>query len=121
MIALAEQTEAEFTSNVLRKVGLLFADPHSDLAAAQAAFAEGDSISALGAATRAVEAWDGAQNRGLRRLALAAAILCGLLFAGWWLLQRGGGAKPEGPRGGDARHDLGQKKESGGWRNWENS
>lgn len=121
MIALAERTEAEFTSNVLRKVGLLLEDPNGYLAAAQAAFAEGDSISALGAASRAVEAWDGAQNRGLQRLALAAAILCGLSFAGWWLLQRGGGAKPDGPRGGDARHSLGQKKESGGWRNWENS
>ena len=121
MIELAERTQAAYTSNLMRRVGLLLEDPDADLEAAQGAFAEGDSVSALGSAGSAIEAWNGAQARGLQRLAVGAAILCGLLFGGWWLLQRSSAAKPEGPSGGGG-HYLGKDEgRGGGWRDWENT
>ena len=66
----------------------MFENPDADLAAAEAAYAEHDFGVALASARLAIDGWDDAQERGLQRLAIGAAIISALTFSVWWLVRR---------------------------------
>ncbi|MFL5779153.1 MAG: hypothetical protein ACJ761_09445 [Chloroflexota bacterium] len=76
----------------LQRLGLLGLDPDSDLTASAAAFGAGDLAASAAAADRARAAWTSAESIGRDRafglLALAGAVLMGLLVAGSWLRGR---------------------------------
>jgi Flp pilus assembly protein TadD len=91
-LAAARRAESESTGGT-RALGLLGADPKADLAAAQKAFASGDTADATSLATRAKSAWDRANGTGQARIFGALAVLAGLIlllvvFAWTWVNRR---------------------------------
>jgi hypothetical protein len=87
-IALAKETQANYDPSFFGKVGLLWMDPESDLAKADAAYEAGEYTEALKLSRSAYDAWGDATNRGLMRLAILCAVMCGVSIGGWWLIKR---------------------------------
>ncbi len=83
MIGRAKAKQASFDASLLEKVGLLWKNPDADLAAAEAALAEGDGTRALHLSKSAYDTWTGAKSAGIFRLGALMAINC-LFFAGVW-------------------------------------
>ncbi len=88
MLEVAGREQERFDNNFVERIGLLWHDPETSLAEAHEAFDEGDHASALRRAQSAYESWNGAQGRGLQRLALLAGLMAVLVFGAWALLQR---------------------------------
>jgi tetratricopeptide (TPR) repeat protein len=78
-LAAARRAESESMGGT-RALGLLGADPEAELAAAQKAFASGDTARATSLANSAKSAWDRANGTGQARIFGAVAILAGLLL-----------------------------------------
>jgi hypothetical protein len=122
MVAIAEATQEDFSGNFFRTIGLVFEDPDGDLEAAQAALEAGETDAALEYSRSAYDAWNGAQKRGLQRLAILAAVMCGLTFGAWWLLRRIDGRNDPGTRVRGLGHYLeGPSERARSWKDWENS
>lgn len=119
MLDLARHERDTFTPTLFTRVGMLFHDPDADLAAAEAALAAGDTATALAKSRAAYEAWDGAQSRGFRILALAAGVMATLTAVVWWLLARLDQSIGSRERAPAAGHYL-QEPDRSSWRDWEN-
>ena len=120
MIEIAKEKQREYSPDFFGRIGLFFADPDADLKAAEEAAAAGDGQKALKLARGAYETWDGASGRGIQRLAIVAAVMCGLTFAVYWLLHRLSGPAAARPLGkGHFLEDAADRKSS--WQDWENN
>jgi len=119
MLNLAREKQATFKAGFLGRIGMLFTDPAGDLAKAEAANAAGDGTTALKLSRSAYDTWDGANRRGIQRLALLTGLMCGLSFLVWWLLQR----MQRGPapkRLGEGHFiDVADERRAS-WKDWEN-
>ncbi len=71
--------ERQSDPDLLVRIGMLGADPDADLAAARAAFENGDLGATLTSASAAFTAWNGAWQEGRRRALLAIAALATVL------------------------------------------
>jgi hypothetical protein len=122
MVAIAEKVQEDFGGSFFKSVGLMFEDPDADLEAAKASLAAGDNEAALEQARKAYDAWNGAQRRGLQRLAILAGVMCALTFGAWWLLRRidsSGRVRTRAAGAGHYLEPVEDRKRS--WRDWENS
>lgn len=123
MIIVAEATQERYSENFLKRIGLLFEDPAADLEAARQAAAAGESSEAVALASSAYEAWDGAQARGLQRLAIVAGLLSAVTFGSWYLLGRVDRGRKEEvtvARVRDAVPGAPAAAPRSNWRDWEN-
>jgi hypothetical protein len=122
MIAVAREKQASFKEDFFSRIGLMFKDPSGDLAKAQVAFDNGDAETALKLSRSAYDSWNGAKSSGIKRLAVLAALMCGLSFGVYWLLKRlDRGRKAPPLWSGASGHVLAPPEDRrGGWRNWEN-
>ncbi len=123
LIAAAHEKKDAFSPNYLETIGMLFENPEKDLADAEAALAAGEPEVALKKSKAAYDTWQGAQSRGLMRLAIVAGLMAAMSGGAFWLLKR-----IDGPRTGTAPargsvsgHNLGTSDERGTWRDWENT
>ncbi|MCK9518379.1 MAG: hypothetical protein M0R74_05030 [Dehalococcoidia bacterium] len=118
MIAIAKQKQAEFRPSFLSRIGLFFADPDGDLAAAESALAEGDHAAALRLSRSAYDDWSGAKRRGLMRLAMLMGGMCLVTVGTWYVLRR---LDPDQavnrPLG--TGHVIEERRSS--WADWDNS
>lgn len=120
MIQIAKDKQEHFSPNFFGRIGMMFTNPDDQLAKAEAAQAAGDGGTALKLAKSAYSTWDSATERGIQRLAIMAALMCGLTFAVWYLLRRLEGpvvVKSSGP--GHVLEVDPERRSS--WRDWENS
>ncbi len=117
LIELAKQKQASFSPSFLSRVGLLFMDPAGDLAAAEKAYAAGDSKTALALSRSAYDGWNDAGSRGLQRLAVLAGVMCALSVGIWYLLRRLQ-RPPNEPGGGQQGHFIEPARFN--WHDWEN-
>jgi hypothetical protein len=94
------------------------ADPEGDLSAAEAAYGQGDYAKALKLSRSAYDTWEGADDRGLMRLAIAAGLMCALSTGVWWGLRRLEPKKraPVASPGHSLGDDHGPR-----WKDWENN
>ncbi|MFN0094124.1 MAG: hypothetical protein ACKVVT_05020 [Dehalococcoidia bacterium] len=88
MLALAKKTEQEFEPSFFKKIGLMWTDPAGDVAAAEAAFEAGEYGKSLQLSEAAYNTWTDAQGRGLWRLAVLSAGMCGITVGAWYLVKR---------------------------------
>jgi hypothetical protein len=125
MIAIAEAEKALYKENFLKRMGMLFEDPDADLAAAHEAAAAGESAEAVRLARQAFETWNGAQARGLQRLALIAGAMSALTFGSWFLLRRvdfgRGEEKVSAMRARKVAEGATPPPPKRSWRDWENN
>lgn len=119
MVDLARKERDDFSPNLFTRVGLLFQNPEADLLDAEAALEAGDSATALSKSRAAYEAWDGAQARGFKLLALAAGIMATLSAVIWWLLMRLDRTIGREQRPSAAGHYLSEPDRTS-WRDWGN-
>jgi hypothetical protein len=120
MIDLAKEKQSTFKAGFLGRVGMFFTDPDGDLAKAEAAYAAGDGATALQLSRSAYDAWDGANRRGIQRLAILAGVMAGLSFLVWYLLQRMERV-PAPKRLGEGHFIDVSDDRRGSWRDWENT
>ncbi len=121
MIAAAEQER--FSDSFFERIGLIGHAPDERLDQARQAFRAGEHAEALRLARSAFDSWNGAQSRGLQRLAALAAIMSGLAFGAWWLLTRLDRAPEEvqkAQEGHYLEHDP-NKPRRRSWRDYENT
>ena len=121
MIQIAREKQEAFSPNFFGRIGMFWADPDGDLAAAEQALKDGDGNKALELSQAAYESWDGATQRGIQRLAMAAGVMCALTFAVWFILRRldGPSAPAKKPGQGHYLEESAERRSS--WRDWENS
>lgn len=118
LIARAHDLQSRFQPTWLEKIGMAFSDPKGDLAKAEAAYGNGQYEAALDDARGAINAWEGAETRGMQRLAFIFGLTGLAAFFVWWLLRRLDPAPPLPARG----HVLAPPEErKAGWRDWENT
>ena len=123
MIELAERTRADRSPGFLETIGMVLKDPEADLAAARAAYAEGDGARALGLSQAAYEAWSGSNTRGLQLLAMLAGVMCVVSVGVWLMLRRidsGAQREAEAARGGRTGHVIEASESKSRWKDWEN-
>lgn len=125
MIAIAEAEKGLYSENFLKRIGMLFEDPEGDLEAAHAAAEAGQAGEAVRLARQAFESWNGAQARGLQRLAMLAGLMSAITFGSWFLLKRidfGGGdgeiSATTARRAVDGEPTVPSRRT---WRDWENT
>jgi len=117
-IALAKATGTGYKPSFFGRIGLYMANPEGDLRAAEDAYGQGDYAKALKLSRSAYDTWDGADDRGLMRLAIAAGLMCALSTGVWWGLRRLD-PKNAGSVAG-AGHSLGDDH-GPRWKDWENN
>jgi hypothetical protein len=122
MLTIARNERASYRPTFLGRIGLLFANPDGDLAKAEKAYSSGDPTSALTLARSAYDGWNGASSRGLSRLGILAAVMCGLSVGVWWLLRRID-RPAAASRATSAQGHVLDSPESrrGSWKDWENT
>ena len=120
MIEVAKGKQAAFKPSFFTRIGMYWTDPAADLARAEAAYAADDPATALKLASNAYDGWNGAQQRGVARLAIVMGAMCGLTVGAWWLMKK---LDPTGRGGSPARMGHYIEKSDGGsrWRDWENT
>ncbi|MGE5595353.1 MAG: hypothetical protein ACM3S1_04885 [Hyphomicrobiales bacterium] len=118
MLELAREKQASYKPSFFGRIGLFFTDPEGDLAKAEQAYANGDPEAALKLSGSAYDAWDGANERGLMRLAILAGAMCGLTVGVWYLLRRLDPDRVSRPAG--TGHVLTEESRAS-WRDWENT
>ena len=120
MIAIAKERQETFSVSIFARVGLLFVDPDADLAAAEAALAEGDTATALQKAQAALDGWGSASGNGLKLLAMATAVVGALCVGGWWGLHTLGQRREPDPTYRETDGHFLEKADShANWRDWE--
>ncbi len=123
IIALARETQAAFKPSFLEKIGLFFADPAADLAAAEKAYAAGDFEPALKKSLAAQNTWDGAARTGLMGMGVLFGTMS-MLAAGVVMLLRRLDQRSQVKYTGKWRegHVLAPPEErKNSWADWENS
>jgi hypothetical protein len=120
MIKIAKDKQASFSPNFFGRIGMFFTDADGKLAQAEKAYAEGDGTAALKLSRSAYDTWDGASQRGIRRLAILAGVMCGLTFLVFYLLKRLEAPIVTKRPGQGHALDVDSERRSG-WRDWENS
>ncbi|MBI5947321.1 MAG: hypothetical protein HY875_04200 [Chloroflexi bacterium] len=127
LMAQAKETRDAFKPNWLGKIGMLFANPEGDLAAAEAAYTAGEYGQALELSDSALKAWNGAESRGLLLLSVLCGLMAAVTLGTWWLLRRladpeearrAAAAGPETPGHVLTPADNGRISN---WRDWENT
>ena len=120
MIAIAKEKQSTFSAGFFGRFGMFGADPDGDLQKAEDALASGDGTLALKLSRQAYDTWDGASERGMQRLAIAAGLMCGLAFLIWFILRKLDGSTPAPKRLGQG-HFLEDAPERRSWKDWENT
>jgi hypothetical protein len=125
MIEIAEIEKGLYKENFFKRIGMLFEDPDADLQAAYVAVEAGETAEAVRLARQAFETWNGAQARGLQRLAMLAGVMSALTFGSWFLLRRiDFGRDDEVVSASRARRAVEGNQpppEKRSWRDWENT
>ncbi|MEO9256514.1 MAG: hypothetical protein ABI305_13315, partial [Tepidiformaceae bacterium] len=122
MLTIARNEQAAYKPTFLGRIGMLFANPVGDLSKAQKAYDSGDPTSALKLARSAYDGWHDASNRGLSRLGILAALMCGMSVVVWWLLRRVDHRATAAKSSKEPGHIL-EPADSrrSGWKDWENT
>ena len=119
LIEIAREKQASYNPSFLGRIGLFFRDPAADLAAAEKAYAAGDPNAALRLAKTSYDGWNGAERRGLMRLAILAGVMCLLTAVSWYVLRRldpnRAATRPLG-----SGHVLTEESRSS-WRDWDST
>lgn len=121
MLTIARNERASYKPTFVSRIGMVFANPTGDLSQAQKAYDAGDPTSALKLGRSAYDGWHDASNRGLSRLGVLAALMCGLSVVVWWLLRRI--ARPAHATGATAQGHILEPADSrrSGWKDWGNT
>jgi hypothetical protein len=125
MIEIADIEGDLYKENFLKRIGMLFENPEADLDAAHAALEAGNTEEAVRLARQAFETWNGAQARGLQRLAILAGAMSALTFGSWFLLRRVDFGRDDGEisasRARLAVEGNPPPPSKRSWRDWENN
>ncbi|HEY4668476.1 MAG TPA: hypothetical protein VIH05_01725 [Tepidiformaceae bacterium] len=111
----ARLAQVNYHGGMLGRIGLLFMDPAGDLDRADAKLQAGEPTEALNLANSALDAWEGASTRGIKRLTIASGVLFFVFLVLWWVLQRADNQRRSTGPG----HALGEKP-TASWRDWGN-
>jgi hypothetical protein len=120
MIEIAKDKQKSFSPGFFGRFGLWMQNPSGDLKKAEAAYAAGDGTTALKLSRQAYNAWDGAEQRGIKVLAIIAGLMCAMCFGVWFVLRRLEG--PIAVKKPGQGHFIEQSEERrSSWRDWENT
>ncbi|MGE3075985.1 MAG: hypothetical protein AB7N24_08880 [Dehalococcoidia bacterium] len=120
MIEIAKEKQNTFSAGFFGRFGMMWTNPDDELRRAEEALSAGDGTEALKLSRHAYETWDGATQRGIQRLAIAAGVMCALAFLVWFILRKLD-APVAAPKKLGQGHFLEEASERRSWKDWENT